>query len=101
MNRYLCLLLLVGISQKVMSQTPPVNEPNDATDLIEILVEDQEDGDFGFDTFLEQWELFIEEPLDLNHTSYEVLRSSGLFSEVQIRELIRHRELTGNLVEIY
>lgn len=101
MGKQLTIFLLFCLALSTKAQVPDVNEPSDDTDLIEILVEDQDDSNFGYDTFLENRETLLASPLNLNRTDYDLLRQSGLFSEVQIREIIRHIELTGPMLSVY
>lgn len=80
MGKQLTIFLLFCLALSTKAQVPDVNEPSDETDLIEILVEDQDDSNFGYDTFLENRETLLASPLNLNRTDYDLLRQSGLFS---------------------
>lgn len=93
-------ILLLSCTCMLQAQNP-VNEPGPETDLIEYLVEDQEESEFGFDTFLETLEYLQQNPLRINKTDYDTWRQTGLLTELQIRQLLRHIEQTGPLHNIY
>jgi hypothetical protein len=93
------ILMFIYFNTKIYAQIPD-QENGSATDLIEVLVEDQEDSEFGYDTFLEQLEYYKKNPLDLNKADYNGLRQSGLLTELQIRDLLNHIAYFGPLQSI-
>ncbi len=90
------LLSINGFAQTDSLATPP-------DDLQQNLIENfaegaEEDADFDFDT---AFEFPFSKKLDLNKADYDKLQAFGLLSEIQINQLIAHREEFGDLLAIY
>jgi hypothetical protein len=68
---------------------------------LENLAENNNDNETEDDSGLQQLQEFLHHPLDLNLADENGLASLQVLSALQIRELIRYRELLGPLVSIY
>jgi hypothetical protein len=77
------------------------SQDQDFQDILETILEDSEDEDFDFDTFLELLENYNDTPLDLNKANKDDLLELRLISEKQVNALLEHRERVGDLLNIY
>ncbi|MCE2732358.1 MAG: helix-hairpin-helix domain-containing protein [Flammeovirgaceae bacterium] len=60
-----------------------------------------QDEQTDYEGLLEQLYLLAADPIDINKASAEELRSLFLLTEHEIKELIRYREATGNITDVY
>lgn len=70
-------------------------------DIIEGAAEQADNADLNIDTYQENLTYLLRNKININTAAYTELRNSTLFTEVQIRDLIRHRESFGDLLNIY
>ncbi|HMU68862.1 MAG TPA: hypothetical protein PK511_07805 [Chitinophagales bacterium] len=70
-------------------------------DIIEGAAEKTDNADLSIDTYQENLNYLLQNPISINTASYIELRNSGLFTEVQIRDLRRHIESYGPLLNLY
>lgn len=71
-------------------------------DWIESFLQDTDsEGTFDFNTFFDQLDLYINNPLNLNAASEEDLHELGLLSDVQIINFLNYRRQAGALIELY
>ena len=99
---YLLCFFFLGISHFSFAQNdtilPPPNEGLQQ-DLIENFAEGaEEDSDFDFNT---AFEFPFDKALDLNKASREDLEDFGLLNDIQINQLLAHREKFGDLIAIH
>ncbi|MFK7806498.1 MAG: ComEA family DNA-binding protein, partial [Saprospiraceae bacterium] len=95
----ICCLLLLSVN--TMGQTDSLQGPADyiQENLIENFAEGaEEDAEFDFDT---AFEFPFSRKVDINKASRTKLQEFGLLSEIQINQLIDHREEFGDLIAIY
>lgn len=70
-------------------------------DIIEGAVERTDNSDINIDTYQENLSYLLRNKINLNKAEYGDLRNSTLFTEVQIRDLQRHIEAYGPLLDIH
>jgi len=75
--------------------------PQGATDLLENVAEDAETESVDDNTIFDALEAFRQRPLDLNHADEEDLQSLRLLTDIQIQNILRHRDLNGDFISIY
>jgi len=78
---------------------------NQADDIInqniELLSEQLESEDGDVSNLTEVWYYYKKHPLNLNRAQKEQLQELQLLTDIQINNLLKHRELNGNLITIY
>ncbi len=72
----------------------------DLTDIEEILELDEGQEDFDFDNIREDLEYFLGSPLDINAATVEDLRALGILSELQIQNIVAHRQYAGDFISM-
>ena len=94
-------LLVTGFSANVEAQTIDDDPP----ELIERQLEDMtaanEDTETEDDSYLQQMQSFLKNPINLNYADEPLLEQLNLLSPVQIANLITYRKLLGNFMSIY
>jgi hypothetical protein len=100
------LLLLFGLCANVVVFAQEVDDnqvlPPESLEAIEDFFQNTEtEGEFDFNTIFEQLESYLERPLNLNRAEEADLRNLGLLTDVQVLNLLQHRQRTGNLLAIY
>ena len=75
--------------------------PTEIQAIIEDFVSDQEDATFDFNTLLENLEIFLEQPIDLNEADESLLRELHLLTDRQIDELLKYRRTAGKFIALY
>jgi len=93
---FLFLVLLAVVSKAQQVRRPEINPD----EFIQRLVPVQQE-DVNYEEFYEALFQFYQEPIDLNNATADELRSLFLLSELQINNLIRHRESTGDFLTLY
>lgn len=68
---------------------------------IEFISEQLETENIDLTNLLEQFNFYIDHPIDLNKSSRETLNDLGLLTDIQISDLLVHRKLHGKLISIY
>ena len=81
------------------------NNPADGrlleSDILEDAVEKVDNSDISFDTYQENLLDLQANPINLNKAGINELRSTTIFTELQIRDLLRHIKYYGELKSIY
>lgn len=90
--------LLIGLIAfvTVTAQEIPVQLQQQLENLTGNTEEETED-----DNYLQMLERYSRRPLNINEADEEVLNALGMLSEFQILNLIRHRQILGNLISVY
>ncbi len=92
----LCLIIIsMLISNLVSSQ----ELPQEIWDQVELFLEDREDG-VDLSVLFDRYKIYYENPQDINHLSYDDLQDLGLLSDIQIIDLLAHKQKYGNLIMI-
>lgn len=98
---FVVLLLLNGACMNLIAQNGQNNSGELEEDVIERAAEESDNIDISLETYEENLQFLRNNPIALNKASADILRSTYLFSELQIRDLLRHIELFGPLQNIY
>jgi Helix-hairpin-helix motif len=100
-HSYVSVLFLLLNALSLFAQTDSLSSlPDDIQqNLIETFVEGaEEESDFDFNTAFENR---FNKKLNINKASREDLVSLGLFTDIQINQLLSHREKFGDLIAIH
>jgi len=87
--------------QTALGQQPVEEDDIAKPDALEEFVEENEDAEFGYDTYLEELSHYQEHPINLNRATHQELLDLGLLTEIQIVALLRHIDRQGRLLNIY
>lgn len=68
---------------------------------IEFISEQNETEELDLTNIFDQLNYFYENPINLNNTTNEELQSLGLLTDIQISEILLHKEQFGNYISIY
>lgn len=108
MKQYLTQILLIVLPILVpffaQAQDESIEDliPASSLEAIEDFFQNTEsEGDFDFNAIFEQLEGYLGRPLNLNRAEEAELRELGLLTDVQVINLLRHIQETGNLLAIY
>jgi len=96
----LALLWLLGLAAPAQAQQFPRPTP-DLDRLIQELFADQQSDDVPYEDMYETLLLYYQTPLNLNLATREELRGLLLLSEVQISNLLEHKQRLGPLLSLY
>ncbi len=103
-RQYLPTCILFFLTHLLYAQvdTLPPPLPDTKGEIIEdILNNADEESDFEFNTAFEELDAYVQSPLDVNQASEAELREIGLFTDVQVLNLLQYRELAGKLISLY
>jgi len=93
------LLAFVLLSINLISQQ---NISQEQEDLIENFIQAIEsDGEFDFAYIFEELVYLSEHPMNLNKVSYEDLKKLYILNEIQINDILTHRDKFGDYLEIF
>ena len=92
-----CLTCLLSL--KAIAQTPPTPEIDLQRFVEEIFA--VQDLDVNYEDLYESLFLLYTNPINLNHTDKETLRSLFVLSEIQINSFFAYIEKNGNLLSLY
>jgi len=76
--------------------TPPIIEQQ-----LEAITENNEDVETEDDSFLQSMRQYVKNPINLNTPDLTVLKELGIFSPIQLQNIIGYRALFGNFISIY
>lgn len=83
----------------LIAQTDSI--PQGATDMLENIAEDTEVENMDDNTIFDALEAFRQKPLDLNRADAEALSSLRLLTDIQVQNILNHRNLNGDFISIY
>jgi len=75
---------------------PPIVEQQ-----LEAITETNEDVETEDDSFLQSMRQYLKNPINLNTPDLTVLKELGLFTPIQLQNIIGYRALFGNFISIY
>lgn len=76
-------------------------QPTQNLDALEDVLQNADaSGDFDFNTLFESLEYYAAHPLDLNRATETELRELNLLSDVQIVDILQHRQRLGNFIAL-
>lgn len=97
--RKVIVLLILLLTTEVYSQQPPQEDIDLERFIDEIFA--VQNGDVNAEELFETLLLFYTNPINLNATDADELRSLFILSEAQITSFIKHLEKNGKLLSIY
>ncbi len=96
-NKIILFLFCLVTSLSLFAQQIPAEQQ----ELIEALLQDLDsEGDFDFNTIFETLSYYQTSPLNINKATEAELQELILLSDVQIADLLRHREETGDFISL-
>ncbi|NOG57205.1 MAG: hypothetical protein HND54_05675 [Bacteroidetes bacterium] len=99
LNHYVFILLGLFSPFLLMAQGVNEDEKNRIIEQrVDFLLDANEGGENDYTSLFEQLEYFFENPINLNRASREDLIDIGVFSDIQINNLLIHIEKHGNLI---
>jgi hypothetical protein len=93
---FIILLLQILFCSLKAQENPPVNEQQ-----LENLTENIKDDQIEDDSYLQELEQFINNPINLNTADEAELKQLKILTPLQIKNLLSYRRLLGNLISIY
>lgn len=96
---FFCLFLLLYTC--VYAQEPPVAPPVIIEQQLENITENSEDVETEDDSYLQEMQHFLQDPVNLNTAGENELKQFRLLSPLQIQNLISYRNLFGHFISIY
>ncbi len=95
-----CIIILLFISTYINAQVPePIT--NTTEQQLENITANNEDVETEDDSYLQQIQHFLKNPINLNTASASELKELRLLTPVQIQNFILYRILIGKLVDVY
>jgi hypothetical protein len=90
----------------VFAQVDSSNKNNEQVDElinqnVELLSEQLQTEDGDLSSLTDTWRYYKSHPINLNRASREDLEELQLLNDIQINNLLKHREKNGNLISIY
>lgn len=98
---------MLGISISTIAQNDSIFRKNNtsADDIInqnvELLSEQLETEEGDLSNLTEIWSYYKTHPINLNRAEKEQLQELQLLTDIQISNLLKHRDVNGNLISIY
>jgi hypothetical protein len=97
---YLLLGLFIATSFCLLAQVPEV--PASTTEQqLEAITESNDDNETEDDSFLQQMQQFLKDPVNLNTADAALLKELVILSPLQIQNLISYRNLLGSFIDMY
>ncbi len=93
----LAVLLLLMMPKYCVAQVPA----STTEQQLEVITENSEDNETQDDTFLQQLQQFIKNPINLNTADAVILKELLILTPLQVQSLISYRSLFGNFIDIY
>ena len=98
----LLLLSLYSLQIQAQSDTLDFQQWGIPYDWIESFLQDTDsEGTFDFNTFFDQLDGYIQNPINLNEATEEDLHDLGLLTDIQIINFLNYRQQAGDLIAIY
>lgn len=101
-NRWLWLCLWMVTATSAWAQTRPVREEDEriVQEFLERLIENEE-ANIDYTDLQDQLLYFYRNQINLNKANKEQLQQLGFLTELQINNLLQHRQTYGELLSIY
>jgi len=94
-------LFFLGISNAVKAQEISTEPDAETQQQLEDLTAANEDVETEDDSYLQELQFFLKEPVNLNYADAGLLERLNMLSAVQISNLLSYRKLLGNFTSIY
>lgn len=101
MKRYFFILLFFPFWAQAQIDTLPPEVPQEVQQIIEDFLSETEEEQFDFNTILEELEVYLQSPLNLNAADENTLREFLLLTNRQVDELLKYKTEVGDLLSIY
>ncbi|MDB5222019.1 MAG: helix-hairpin-helix protein [Chitinophagaceae bacterium] len=92
---------LLQYNYSANAQETPVTPPGIIEQQLENLTENNEDVETEDDSYLQEMQHFLDDPINLNTATESDLKELKVLTALQIQNLISYRNLFGNLINIY
>ena len=104
-NRFVVVLFLL-FTFNLSAQNDTINKSSEQVDEqinqnIELISEQLQAEEGDLSSLTDSWQYYKKHPMNLNRASKDELLDIQLLSEIQIVNLLKHREKNGNLITIY
>ncbi len=103
-KKFFTCIFLLGITPRLLAQVPaPTTLPATTTveQQIENITENSEDVETEDDSYLQQLNQLLRNPLNINEVDEVVLRELRLLSPMQIANFLSYRAVLGSFISIY
>jgi hypothetical protein len=94
-------LFFLGISNPVVAQEISTEPDAEIQQQFEDLTAANEDVETEDDSYLQELQFFLKEPVNLNYADAGILERLNMLSAVQISNLLSYRKFLGNFMSIY
>ncbi len=98
-NKYFILLLLLITASGINVFAQERNEI--IQQRVEFIAEQSESEELDLTNIFDQLNYYFDNPINLNKTSTDELRSLGLLTDIQITDLLLHIQQFGNFISIF
>lgn len=95
------LLFILVLSYLLGSLSGQDSIPVISGALLEDLIENNDEQTYDFYSLYEELQTYLDNPLNLNTASADDLRGMGLFNDVQVVDILNHREKYGDFLSQY
>ncbi|MFK8037597.1 MAG: ComEA family DNA-binding protein [Crocinitomicaceae bacterium] len=99
--RCIILIVLLSIYHSLLGQISDIEKDFIIERTIEFLGESNEDNDVDYTTFIEDYYLFLDNPINLNQAVFEDLSRLNLLSDIQIGAILDYRFRNKEMLSIY
>jgi len=99
MRRLFFISISAFLSTTALAQLPDI--PVETREQLEAATENNADNQPTDDSYLQQLQQFIKNPIDLNTADENDLEQLQLLTPIQIESIISYRNLLGNFIDIY
>lgn len=98
--KIILLWMIFSCTGAVFAQVPET-PPGNVEQQIENLTENTEDGEIEDDSYLQQMQQYLKNPVNMNTAEETELKELRILSPLQIQHIITYRNLFGNFISIY
>ena len=97
---FVCFFLLQSV-YTIKAQEKPTTPPVIIEQQLENLTENSDDVETEDDSYLQEMEHFLEDPINLNNANESDLKELKVLTPLQIQNLISYRNLFGKFINVY
>lgn len=99
MSKYYIIIFILVCNVKALAQMPEL--PAATQQQLESLTENNGDNTTEDDYFLQHWQSFLKDPINLNTADETILQELRMLTPLQIQNLIIYRKEFGSFINIY
>ena len=100
-KRIIILLFIVFSCMVPLFAQVPETPPGNVEQQIENLTENTEDGEIEDDSYLQQMQQYLKNPVNINTADEAELKELRILSALQIQHIITYRNLFGKFITVY